>query len=480
MNRRYLGRSYFQKVSFSISILFQVSFPNMASSVFSNLIAAHPTWPALSAFLSSAEGGNLRIDDHSSPENPFALIRYSKGRSDLSLDHVRAFRSVVWDTLENRPVSVTAFKSRDGETLPVAADDADVPSTYSIEYFQDGVMIGMFWDKYNKMWRIHTRSMLDAQCRYFSQTKTFNTMFSEAIGSSRVNVERVLNVNTSYTWVLQHPENRIVVPVKTPRVYCVEAITIQNNGDVSVSAVPDAAFPAPKVTIVAPTWKKLRDLLVDWNRRFGHSIQGLVVKNGLERYKLRTTQYNTVRQRRGNSARRDYLWLTEWRSGTLPAYLDLYPEERAVANATIARWKAATNDVYHWYIAVFKARDTPKHHIPPKYRPLVYGLHNLYMNTLKPASKSVDWKTCLSYMNERDTAQMLFVMNWDLRQSALRMGTASIPIEPSATTSAETHVEGDIDAATSGISGRPGTPSEVPPSRDMIATDDAAAPGGGE
>jgi hypothetical protein len=83
-------------------------------------------------------------------------------------------------------------------------------------------------------------------------------------------------------------------------------------------------------------------------------------------------------------------------------------------------------------------------------------------------------------MNERDTAQMLFVMNWDLRQSALRMGTTSIPIEPSATTSAETHVEGDMDAATSGISGRPGTPSEVPPSHDMIATDDAAAPGGGE
>ncbi len=460
----------------------------MSSNVFFDLIASYPTWPALSAFLSSAEGGNLRIDDHSTPENPFALVRYTKGKSDLSLPHVCAFRSVVWDTLENRPVSVTAFKSRTGEALPVPENtdgDAAVPTTHSIEYFQDGVMIGMFWDKYNKMWRIHTRSTLDAQCRYFSQTKTFNVMFSEAIGDHRAAVESALNVNTSYTWVLQHPENRIVVPVKVPRAYCVEAVTINSNGGVSLSAVPAAAFPAPKVTITAPTWNKLRLMVTDWNRRFGHTIQGLVVKDGFERYKLRTPQYNTVRQRRGNSARRDYLWLTEWRSGTLPAYLALYPEERMFANTTVARWKTATNDVYHWYVSVFKARDTPKHQIPPKYRPLVYGLHNLYMTTLKPAGKSVDWKACLSYMNERDTAQMLFVINWDLRQSALRLGIPNIPIEPSSS-AAETHVEGEADEHTDETPApadteRPGTPSEVAPAHGGAgAAATAAAPGGGD
>lgn len=459
--------NYFQKVPFPDYNLFQ-HFSNMSSNVFFDLIAAYPTWPVLSAFLTSADGGNLRIDDHSTPENPFALIRYTKDRSNLSLPHVRAFRSVVWDTLENVPVSVTAFKSHNGETLPLGEGvdgDAAVPSTYNVEYFQDGVMIGMFWDKYNKMWRIHTRSMLDAQCRYFSQTKTFNVMFSEAIGEKRALVESGLDINTSYTWVLQHPENRIVVPVKTPRAFCVEAIAIRSNGVVVVSKVPPTAFPVPNVTIPAPTWNKLRLMVADWDRRFQHTIQGLVVKDGFERYKLRTPQYNIVRRRRGNSARRDYLWLTEWRSGTLPAYLDVYPEERSAANATIARWKTATNDVYHLYVSVFKARDVPKHHIPPKYRPLVYGLHNLYMNTLKPAGKSVDWKACMSYMNERDTAQMLFVINWDLRQSALRLGIVNIPIEPSATSSsAETHVEGEDDReATITETARPGTPSEVAP-----------------
>ena len=462
----------------------------MSSNVFFELISTYTTWPALSAFLTSVEGGNLRVDDNSTPDNPFALIRYTKGRSDLSLPHVRAFRSVVWDTLENRPVSVTAFKSHSNETLPVGEGsegsegsdgDAAVPSTYSIEYFQDGVMIGMFWDKYNKVWRIHTRSTLDAECRYFSQTTTFSVMFADAIGASRVSVESALNVNTSYTWVLQHPENRIVVPVKTPRAYCVEAITITSAGGVAISAIPAAAFPVPKLAIAAPTWNKLRLMVTDWNRRFSHTIQGLVVKDGFERYKLRTAQYNIVRQRRGNSARRDFMWLNEWRSGNLPSYLALFPEERTSANATIARWKSTTNEVYHWYVSVFKARDTPKHQIPPKYRPLVYGLHNLYMNTLKPAGKSVDWKACLSFMNERDTAQMLFVINWDLRQTALRLGVVNIPIEPSSVAT-ETRIEGDEEGGEDeGTEAEhPGTPSEAAPvSGASDGADGAAAPGGG-
>jgi hypothetical protein len=123
----------------------------------------------------------------------------------------------------------------------------------------------------------------------------------------------------------------------------------------------------------------------------------------------------------------------------------------------------ATNEIYQMYVAVFKARDTPKTSIPPKYRPLVYGLHNLYLNTLKPAGKSLDWKACLAFMNERDIAQMLFVINWDLRQAMNRIGMLSIPIEPSTSTTG-TAVDGDTDTVVEVAEAeRPGTPSEVPP-----------------
>ena len=115
-----------------------------------------------------------------------------------------------------------------------------------------------------------------------------------------------------------------------------------------------------------------------------------------------------------------------WRNGTLRDYLSLYPEERNSANAIVDKWKTISRTVYNLYTDVFKARSLPKAQIPPKYRPFVFGLHNLYINELKPQSKTVDWATALQYMNTRDTAQALYAINWEVRaQNQLQ----TIPLE---------------------------------------------------
>ena len=198
--------------------------------------------------------------------------------------------------------------------------------------------------------------------------------------------------------------------------------------DTSTGTVHFTKSAAPAVL----SWDAVRATLADLNARFGYRVQGLVIKNNEsgQRYKIRTPEYNRVRRLRGNSARRDYLWLQAWHEGTLQDYVALFPEEHASANHCIQRWKQITNDVYHIYTDVFKARSLQKSSIPPKYRPLVYGMHSMYLDTLKPAGKSVDWHATLEYMNNRDTAQMLFVINWELRQATKQLGVPSIPLEP--------------------------------------------------
>lgn len=394
----------------------------MSSTVFSSLISEYKTWTALSAYLTSDAGGSLRVYDRSTPENPFALVRYVKGKSDLSKPHVRAFRSVVWDTLENRPVSVTPFKSEDGESLP----ETESTAGFAVERFVDGVMIGAFFDRYADHWRIHTRSSLDANTRYYSQDKTFRQMFFQA---APPDTWLYLNKELSYTWMLQHPENRIVVPVSRPTVTLIQAVLVQSDCAVTINSnVPTHL----KVQAEFSTWTDVRARLSDWNTQFKHGAQGLVVKELAtgKRWKVRTAEYNRVRQLRGNTARRDYLWLTMWRAGNLRDYLALFPEERGPSNNLIERFKRVTSDVFHFYTDVFKARTLQKTAIPPKYRPFVYGLHSLFMETLKPAGKTVVWKTAQDYMNGRDVAQMLFVLNWDVRQTQKLSGAREIPLEP--------------------------------------------------
>jgi len=384
-------------------------------SVFTNLITTYSSWNDLSTFLTSSTGGRLRID---SADTNYALIRYVKGQSDLSIPHVRAFRSVVWDKARNRPVSITPFKSIDGETIPT-----NQPNLV-YEYFHDGVMIGAFWDTYNNTWRIHTRSTLDAKCRYYSQTKTFADMFIEV----NPNVFQTLETSICYTFVLQHPENRIVCTVSTPKLLCVQEVNIYDDCSFMIKPISDKwQTNILPVSTMAPldVLKNMRNL----------TYQGIVAKNNAtgERWKIRTELYNMVRQLRGNSPRRDYLWLTLWKQNRLLEYLKMYPEEQFHANAVVQKWKNITNSAFHIYTDVFKARSLDRSAIPAKFRPLVYGLHNLYRDTLKPANKSLDWRATIEYMNQRDIAQMLFVVNWEVREATKTSSIPVIPIEPSPT-----------------------------------------------
>jgi hypothetical protein len=400
-----------------------MSFPTL--SVYKDLIAAYPSWTALYAHLTGTL--KLRVEDYSLPDSPYALIRYVKGSTDLSNPVARAFRSVVWDTIAHRPVSVTSWKSADKEGLPDGPlRDASGSALYRIEPFVDGTLIGMFWDSYSGRWRIHTRSILDARCRYFSPTKTFADMFWDTMRDVDLST---FDRSQSYSYILEHPENRIVCAVSFARATCLDRCAIDADGGVTWVA---RGIPHPLTHML--TSADVHARLAEFNTRFGHNYQGFVVKSADGcRWKLRTPEYNRVRELRGNSPRRDFLWLKYWRENTLRNYLVLFPEERRDADALVARWKTVTSDVYHIYCDVFKARTMDRKAIPPKYRPLVYSLHSLYIETLKPAGKTVDWKTCLEHMNTKDVPQMLFVINWEYRLAMRDMGAAAIPLEPPTT-----------------------------------------------
>jgi hypothetical protein len=432
------------------------------SFIFPSLMTAYPTWEAMKTFLTSEAGGCLSV--YEVPETMLAMVRYVKGQSNMSLAHVGAFRSVVWNTVTNKPVSVTAFKSEAGEGL--LGFDTDIV----MEEFVDGVMVGQFWDADAEKWRIHTRSTLDAKCRYYS-TRSFADLFADA-AAVYGNLEDHLEKGVSYTWILQHPENRIVCPVQKPRLVLVAAYRIQDGAVESVDAPEGVQTPRRYYTKVDSPMGRM-DMsamleVVGIVNRAEHDLegaahtqapgyipadmmgvismiasmrgsvryQGVVIKDAkqpLKRWKMRSQVYNQVRKMRGNTARRDFLWMDLWSKGSLEEYLKFYPEERMPVNDIINRWKVITQSVFKIYVDAFKARTMDRSQIPNKFRPLVYGLHNLYMTGLKPARKVLDWRACVQWMNERDTAQKVFVLNWDLRQEQQERSAAQVPLEPAAT-----------------------------------------------
>ena len=137
---------------------------------FRDLCAAHPTWADLSSYLVSEAGGKLRVVEPK--ESSLAIIRYTKGVSNFELEHVRAFRSVVWNKDTNRPVCVAPVKAEKGE--PEAA------TSLLVSDFVDGTMINAWRTAAGGDAQIATRTSLNAVGTFYS-SRNFSELFNDAL-----------------------------------------------------------------------------------------------------------------------------------------------------------------------------------------------------------------------------------------------------------------------------------------------------------
>ena len=113
-------------------------------------------------------------------------------------------------------------------------------------------MINVFYDNINSVWEISTKSSVGGNILFFNDIKnylhffgnnsndidssnleyykniTFRSMFFEACNQSNFNLE-TLDRRYSYTFVMQHPYNRIVTPITVPLIYLVKIYNIDNT-----------------------------------------------------------------------------------------------------------------------------------------------------------------------------------------------------------------------------------------------------------
>jgi hypothetical protein len=247
-------------------------------------------------------------------------------------------------------------------------------------------------------------------------------MFEEA---KKDDHETKLDKSVCYSFILQHPENRIVSQVSTPKIFLVSAFKV--NDDNSISNVDLSTIDLHKPNVFTfEDWNALNTKLTEWNTTYMHNFQGFMITNeNNERWKVRTPEYKRVRMIRQNTPRRDYIWLTEWSKGHLRQYLKYYPEETSAAMHVTNKYKIFSSEVFKIYTDVFKAKSMERKDIPVKYRPFIYALHKHYYEVLKPVGKTVSWAEAREFMNRRDIPLMLFGINYELRRPV-----ESIPIEP--------------------------------------------------
>jgi len=383
---------------------------------FSELVHKYPNWTDLQAYLTSAEGGKLRVI--TSPESPLTIIRYTKGVSDLSKEHVRAFRSVVWNTETNRPVSVAPPKAEEGEP--------DVDTSLYVSDFVDGTMIQAFMQAEAQpegIPQIATRTSLGANGSFYS-TRSFAELFNDAmvsVGGTATFLASVLTPGTFASFVLQHPEHRTVAPVPQARFYVTCYGSVTEDGSVQMNTHP-SSWPA-RLSSYAPhvyeesvafgSKKEAQQLLKHLS--LGYANQGLVFQgiNSVKRWRLRNPAYLVVRTLRGSESNQTERFLRLRAQRQTKEYLKYFSDESAAMWSYEQSLRAVTHRLYDAYIAVNKLKTQTFKDFHVSLRPHMYALHGHYLASVaKGAAKSVLKEDVMAYVNSLAVPDQVNLLRW--------------------------------------------------------------------
>ena len=251
----------------------------------------------------------------------YQVIRYNKNILNQTLIPTYGLcRSIILNK-NNRIVSFSPPKSipSDDFITNYKASDQNIIA----EEFIEGTMINVFWDPDENNWEISTRNTVGAETKFYQDGfgKTFRTMFLEALEVSNLKLDD-LTKELCYSFVLQHPENRIVIPFYKPQLYLVAAYFILQGKTSDLLIVHPCIMPKLKDSIVfknttinfpetynLTSYSSLIEKYASMNTQY--NIMGLVLHNLKtgDRCKIRNPVYEQVRQLKGNQPKLQYQYL---------------------------------------------------------------------------------------------------------------------------------------------------------------------------
>ena len=366
----------------------------------------------------------------------YTILRYDKTALDRSRECVETtglFRSIVLEGGKIRCFAPPKSLDRSLFTDLLAGGECQA------EEFVEGTMVNMFYDsslpedEILGCWEISTRSSVGGETRFFSNSanegKTFREMFIEALTEasreqgSPQDALKDLNKEYCYSFVLQHPENRIVTEFNTPDLYLAAVYNIDNQTHTITRIPTEKAFvtwaKTPMLHGQCLTVQDLNGLERIWaSEETDYGILGVVLydrSTGL-RSKIRNPEYEKVRQLRGNQPKLQYRFLSlrQGAAEDVKTYLRYYPEDTDAFSNYGKQVRTFVQNLHRQYMdcKVRKAKDIKS--VPYEYRNHVYALHGQYLDELRASGRVVTRRVVETYVNSLPAARLMFSINYPL------------------------------------------------------------------
>jgi hypothetical protein len=341
----------------------------------------------------------------------YSVVRYNK--SELSLDNIPTYglcRSLILNS-HNKLIGFAPPKSINVDDLTT------ITTSMTAEEFVEGTMINVFWDD---GWEISTRTKVGGETRFFKETqgKTFRALFFETCVECHLDIEN-LNKELCYSFVMQHPENRIVVPFSRHALYLVAVYKIDADQlhvhSIDYRQCGDGELGLKNSTVKFPSlYENNEDLIKKYaSSSTSYDVVGVVLYDKLtgRRMKIRNPVYEQVKQLRGNQPSMQYHYLTLRKEGKVKDFLRYFPEHREQLSLYRTQVHLFTRTLFTNYVSCYIKKEKPLGEFEGQFRTHMFNLHKLYQTNRQLITNLI----VVDYVNNLHPSLLMHGLNYHFK-----------------------------------------------------------------
>ena len=286
------------------------------------------------------------------------------------------------------------------------------------EDFIDGTMVNLFYNAKVNYWEIATRSTIGANNQFFvnreDDKRTFREMFFEACNIANLDFNN-LNTEYSYSFVLQHPNNRIVTPIDFPKLFLIRAYYINNDTNNVYEVSNDKLTNLFNTGIFYPQMYKI-DTYENLEYYYNNSntpfyCMGIMINSNNGRTKIRNKNYENIRELRGNQSRLQYHYLSLRNKGKVKDFLTFYGEFVEYFTEYRKTIHEYTNNLYSNYIKCYIRKEKQLKLFPYEFKVHMFNIHQKYLQDIKPTGGYIDKNFVIEYFNGLHPSQQMHILN---------------------------------------------------------------------
>ena len=299
----------------------------------------------------------------------------------------------------------------------------DLSKVKYAEEFVEGTMVNLFYNPSNDVqgWEFSTRNTVSPVEKKENLSgvvdkKCFRRMFFEACAVVGLDFDD-LPKEYSYSFVLQHPDNTIVAPVKNMALYIIAIYYIDGTTvyEMDRSVVKWSAFSSvchPARLSIKNGEEDFQKIVATWaSANSIYYFPGVMFRSyDGARYKFRNPNYEFMKNAKGLEEKSRFVYLHLKKLGEATRHFERFPEDHLDFMRHQTNFYSYTHNLHQNYLDCYVHKKKALKEYAVEYKKNMFQLHEHYKTVLKMAGKRVNVTAVIEFMNQQSLSSQLFVL----------------------------------------------------------------------